>query len=296
MKCDKTLIRILCFLLVANVAFAEQQPLPKPFPSTVKGLEDITNSHIISGKETSGQVIRGASPEGQVDKLLGYGITHVLIFKNQLTNKTDVTDEIAELKSRGHFSDAQVKQIPFLWRKLPADSSACEQVIEGLAFLRHASQQPGAKVFFHCTVGEDRTGLLAGLYRMAFQGLPLEEAFGEETQSAEGAELKSGEMCSRGYEAGNPLKKLEVAQTIQNELTPVFIRVAFFIESGLLRTEQFDKMLGEFNSEKNQEILRDLKSLCRLSPSPYPFFEKGGDSSKEHRLFSRYNPKNYRCR
>jgi multiple sugar transport system permease protein len=51
----------------------------------------------------------------------------------------------------------------------------------------------GKTTFFHCTVGEDRTGYLAGLYRLL-------------TETTTAKAMFEQEMCERGYSSGNPQK------------------------------------------------------------------------------------------
>ena len=85
-----------------------------------------------------------------------------------------------------------VKSIAFPWKGYPDFKTPCRQTVQGLRFLVGHAQR-GMKVYFHCTVGEDRTGELAGLYRMLAEGLDASTAF-------------HGELCEGGYSAGNPQK------------------------------------------------------------------------------------------
>src|SRR2546430_12693405 len=48
-----------------------------------------------------------------------------------------------------------------------------EQIIQFLSLLRSA---PGHKIFVHCRLGEDRTGVFIATYRMAFEKWPAEQA------------------------------------------------------------------------------------------------------------------------
>ncbi|OLE48978.1 MAG: hypothetical protein AUG46_01830 [Acidobacteria bacterium 13_1_20CM_3_58_11] len=51
-----------------------------------------------------------------------------------------------------------------------------EQIIQFLSLLRSA---PGHKIFVHCRLGEDRTGVFIATYRMAFEKWPAEQALKE---------------------------------------------------------------------------------------------------------------------
>lgn len=95
--------------------------------------------------------------------------------------------------------------------------AACEQVVDALSILKKVKQKNG-KIFFHCTAGEDRTGMLAGLYLMI-----------EEKQSAD--YVFKNEMCARGYSNGNTHKPWMVTGAIQKELTPLFLALVEKINS-----------------------------------------------------------------
>ncbi len=176
------------------------------FPSSVKGLS-IANSHeLISG------IYRGSEPGKKVQELSDFGVDEVIIFKSQ--TKTEVDDELLALKELGIRSH----HIPFKWKELENYEEACGQVVAALSLIRRA-QTRNKTVFFHCTVGEDRTGLLAGLVRMEFEGLTGEEAWEQE-------------MCPRGYADGNAKKPSLVTSAIHQGLTPLFWALAQKMEAG----------------------------------------------------------------
>lgn len=198
--------RILCAVLLASTsAFAH-------LDSTVEGLT-ITNSHDLS--KASGRVIRGSQPLSKVGELADLGVTDVLVFKTQ-TN-SEVEDELAALAELG-YEESSLKWIEFPWRGVVVESGAqtmkntiqaCKQVITGLQLLQKVSADADRSIFFHCTVGEDRTGLLAGLYRMSEQNWTEKKAYQKE-------------MCARGFAEGNPNKPAHVARTVRTNLLPVF--------------------------------------------------------------------------
>lgn len=169
----------------------------------------IPNSHQV---DTHGQVFRGKEPGKLVDELAHFGITDVIIFKNQ--TKTEVDKEISRLNELGLTSH----HIPFAWKDVESMTMACEQVVEALQVI-HKTTTRGGSVFFHCTAGEDRTGLLAGVFRMLDQNWSTQKAFKEE-------------MCARGYSDGNYKKPYSVTSAIQKDLTPLFLAIAEKIEKG----------------------------------------------------------------
>lgn len=195
--------------------------LVSPFNSTVPGIT-IRNTHLVASAE--GEVIRGMSPSGKTSELAARGVTDILIFKNEIRN--EVQKEIAELQENG-FTPDRIHVIPFRWKELEGYRTACEQLLTGLQILERAYRTPERSVFFHCTVGEDRTGLLAGLFRMVEQGWSARKAFDQE-------------MCAHGYEAGDGKKPWKVVSAIRTELTPVFLALATLIEDGVIAAGQLD--------------------------------------------------------
>lgn len=167
------------------------------------------------------QVYRGKGPGKKVGELAELGITDVIIFKHD--TKGEVNREIEsliELEINAH-------HIPFHWKDIPSLQIACEQVIEALTIIKRVKAD-GGSVFFHCTAGEDRTGLLAGLFRMLEERLDQQTAFEEE-------------MCAKGYSDGNFQKPKAVTSAIEKGLTPLFLEMARMIESGELSMKKLDK-------------------------------------------------------
>ncbi len=177
--------------------------------SPVYGVEGLTigNSFQV---DHEGQVFRGKEPKQLVSELANIHITDVLIFKNEL--KTEVQTEINDLKTL----KIKPHHIPFRWKQLESTAIACGQVVDALNLIANTKQANGS-IYFHCTMGEDRTGMLAGLYRMLEENLTMERVF-------------KTEMCARGYSDGNVNKPGMVYGAIQKELTPLFIALAKKIE------------------------------------------------------------------
>jgi protein-tyrosine phosphatase len=187
--------------------------LSSPFDPTVDGL-DVPNTHWVDDSE---MVLRGMEPRTaeQYDELRALGVERVLIFKNN-TATTDVGEEIAEWD----MPEGDVLQVPFRWKDLEGFQTTCAQTLEALRFI-HASEEAGQKTFLHCTVGEDRTGYLAALYGMIFEGVAARDAFEDD-------------MCERGYSSGNPQKPWFVVSALRKEVTPLYRAMAYLVEQGTL--------------------------------------------------------------
>jgi hypothetical protein len=187
--------------------------------------------------DKSGNVYRGKEPRNLVDELAHIGITDVIIFKND--TKGEVVKEISNLKTLG----IKAHHIPFQWKAFTSMHEACEQTVDALNII-HKVKLVNGKVFFHCTAGEDRTGMLAGLYRM------LEE-------KALKAKVFKEEMCARGYSDGNSHKPGMVTGAIQKELTPLFNALSAKIESG-------EWKLGKITKKSCQGLVVEATKLkCR---------------------------------
>ncbi len=185
-----------------------------PFPSGIPGV-GIPNAQYV---DTNRRVVRGSEPRSRVSDLSTLGITDVVIFKEDV--RGEVAKEEQNLKSMG-FTSSQVTEIPMQWSVPEEKIASCTKVLTALKILVQVEASSNRKVFFHCTSGEDRTGMLAGLFRMINQGWTKDKAFKDE-------------MCARGYEAGDPKKNMGVVQKIRQNLTPMFLSLAGQIETGKL--------------------------------------------------------------
>lgn len=157
--------------------------------------------------------VRGPQPSdpAALQNLKSLGITDVIIFKKD--NRGEAKAEQAALIKMG-LPASKILHIAFPWRDLPDFQSVCQMTVEALERLRQV-EQAGGRTYFHCSMGEDRTGYLAGLYRLA------------SGQSKNIAEVFQKEMCDRGYEAGNPNKPIgTVVSHIRKGLTPAYLILA----------------------------------------------------------------------
>ncbi len=185
---------------------------------SVKAEITIKNFHSVDSEES---LYRGRQPGKLVSELPSLGITDVIIFKND--TRGEVIKEIAALKTL----EIQSHHIPFRWKDYSSVQVACEQLIDAMTIMRDRREQ-GGRVFIHCTAGEDRTGALAGLFRMLDEGLDRETVFREE-------------MCDRGFSDGNGHKPYYVTSSIQKELTPIFVAMARQIDKGYLTMNNLDR-------------------------------------------------------
>lgn len=231
--------------------------LESPFPSTVDGLT-IPNAHELYSE--SGRVIRGNAPNHRVQELIDLGVTDILMFKtpNDVPG-TDSNDlalerEAVRAAAEGAGREVQMHWIPFPWKDVRDPELACRQIIQGLRLIEEVAADSERSLFFHCTVGEDRTGLLAGLSRMLHQGWSTTRAFQEE-------------MCANGYEAGDPNKPKAVSDVIRRDLTPVFLRMAGLIKAGELTAESLDESVCEGIAERE---LPRRAYRCKAQRLPRP--------------------------
>ena len=215
--CLRVAALALAAALLPAAAFAGSN-LPSSLPGVTIG-----NAHLVLRGQ--GTVLRGSAPNGKVAELRRLGVTEVGIFKN--ATGTEVQREVAELRAAG-YPARSIKHIPFVWKDVPSCKVACGQIVDALSILDRVYHTPRASVFFHCTAGEDRTGLLSGLLKLLESRSALSTIFRKE-------------LCGRGYETGNPSKPGMVVGTIRRELTPLFLKMVNLIKSGKLESGALSK-------------------------------------------------------
>lgn len=220
--------------------------LSSPFDSSVEGV-GTPNTHWVDDAKS---VLRGMEPRTpeEFTALKGVGVSRVLIFKNT-TGKDDVTKEIAgwQLPAK------DVLHVPFQWKDLPGFKAPCEQTVQALKFIQ-ASEKAKQKVFFHCTVGEDRTGYLAALYDVLFHGTDAREAFDQD-------------MCERGYGKGNPQKPGFVVGQLEDSLAPLYRSMAHLIAEKKL-TKTLDPAVCAVEPTVPEDFLAD--AACGVSTTLVP--------------------------
>jgi hypothetical protein len=220
--------------------------LSSPFDSSVDGVT-VPNTHWVDEEQT---ILRGMQPRspGQFAELEAAGIERVVIFKNMTGSDTAQT----EIDGFGLPAGAVI-HVPFHWKDLPDFQTPCEETLEALRFVRDAAEDE-KKVFFHCTVGEDRTGYLAALHGVLFEGADAASAF-------------DLDMCEHGYGRGNPQKPAFVIGKLEDSLTPLYRSMAFLIQEGKL-TAELEESACATEPDVPDEFLDDL--ACGTSTTLVP--------------------------
>lgn len=197
-------------------------PLIAAPKSTIKNVT-ISNAHLVG--KNAGVVYRGSQPVGKEDQLVKLGITDVLIFKNQI--KDEVNQEIENLKAAG-LQKSHIYYIPFEWKIGANEVDQCRRTISALEILLRVYSTENRSIYFHCTVGEDRTGLLAGLFRQLIEDGNRDQIF-------------ESEMCKKGYEAGDKGKPPQVIKQIRAVLTPLYMKISNAITRNEITTENLNE-------------------------------------------------------
>jgi len=200
----KTLI-LFIFTLVTTSALAGFE---SPFESSIENLT-VPNSHYVGSE----WVIRGQTPRNleEYQQLKELGVKKVLIFKNE--TKNEVQTEIQTLNKL----KIKSKHIEFPWKEITNFVPVCENAKMALKWIKQ-NEASNETTFFHCTVGEDRTGLLAGLILLSNEsGLSVKSVYKDE-------------LCAKGYEAGDPNKNAGVSKTVRENLTPVFLKMTYLLK------------------------------------------------------------------
>lgn len=205
----KNLFFILAIFFCLNSFSAE---LLSSFPSFVNGL-NIPNADEVGA---SSKIYRGMAPRDLIHELSDFGFTDVLIFKRQ--TRTEVDEERQQLLDLG-FKPERIHHIAFNWKHYRSITQACEQTLEALSLLVQIKNSKDRKIYFHCTMGEDRTGHLAGLYRLL-------------TEKTTAKMIYQDELCSHGFADGNKQKPVDIAGLVNGELKGLFLSLAEKIEKG----------------------------------------------------------------
>ncbi len=113
--------------------------------------------------------------------------------------------------------------------------------MEALQILTKAAQSSDDKILFHCTVGEDRTGLLAGLMTQLLEQASTEDAY-------------YNEMCLKGFSGGNQHKPLHVQKAVDQALTPLYFKVSELIQTKKLRVGHLNKKVCKTQVQSEVEF------------------------------------------
>lgn len=231
---------IVTFLIQAHSHAGMVSNMPATYKET-----GIPNSHLVSEN-----LIRGMAPrnDADLDRLINLGVKEFLVFK--IDTNGDVQKEIDSLISKG-IPKKNISQYDFPWKDISDFRSVCEMTIDALKKME-AAEKNKRKMYFHCTVGEDRTGYLAGLYRIYAEKKSVDEVF-------------VSELCDRGYEAGNPKKGMNVVVKIRESLTPSFLTMAKIIQEASKNGSGLSKKLcgDHFEAENWKDYKCKTSKLFR---------------------------------
>jgi len=157
-------------LLLAIRMCSGQEPRPKGGDSTSRPAHASGQKRPIKGVGNFGEVtpmlFRGAQPTHEgFEALAKMGINIVV-------------------DGRGDRSDSEGKEVGKLGMQYVAIPWHCpfphDEVF--VQFLKLLQENPNKKVFVHCRLGQDRTGMMVAAYRMAGQGWTADEAMREMQQ------------------------------------------------------------------------------------------------------------------
>jgi protein-tyrosine phosphatase len=193
--------------------------LVSPIEGGVPGLT-IANAQPVGA---DGTVYRSMEPRtgAEYAQLKAFGIATVVILKKEESQA--VRSEEDTLQAQG----IRAVHIPLDWKDYASFQEPCEQTIEALKIL-FAAQAQRRKVLFHCTVGEDRTGYLAALFRLLTERQDAKTLFFEE-------------MCERGYDLGDASKPLTpVVVKLRQAVTVLYAQMAERIRRGEISADHLD--------------------------------------------------------
>jgi protein tyrosine/serine phosphatase len=159
---------VLLFLSISAAPRLNAQALHNSSQPPTKSLgEKVRLTGIPNAGKISDQLYRGAQPRsGGLEELKKLGITTIVDLRGEDPGTRDSEEKEAKRLGMDFIS------IPVSgW-----DPPTREQVGRFLLLFRG---EPSRKVFVHCRLGEDRTGVFVATYRMAQQSWPVDQAIHE---------------------------------------------------------------------------------------------------------------------
>ena len=206
-------------LMTITILFYSVSWASSPLPSTARGLESMDNVHEVRLPK----VLRGSTPVGEQLKLLvDQGVTDILVFKKEKDG--EVSSELMAFEGLG-LKTSSLNHISAEWKIALPFRQTCEQYVRALLLIREVEKSEDRRIYFHCTAGQDRTSLLAGLYQV-LHGENAREVFEKE-------------MCGRGYEAGGGQEKpMTVIRAIRRNLTPFYLQMVQLIQTQGITLDQ----------------------------------------------------------
>ncbi len=219
----KSLILVISWSFADPVTQIDQRHI-SPICSTTQNASaervSLPNMHVVLEKNAQGApVYRSNSPyqTQHVLEIMDLNIETVVVYKSFYDKKDK--DLLYSLYTDSGYDTSRLTHIPMPWKqdgKKPFNyKKACEMTVQAMEIV----QQSTGPALFHCTVGEDRTGMMAGLLKIQSGGMSTVKAFRDE-------------MCARGYEAGNPTKTESpaVVKAVREALTPLYLKMATVLQ------------------------------------------------------------------
>lgn len=243
------ILKIIGIFLFSTLAFAKT--FISPFSSSVDSL-NIPNSHLVlENKKNNVKIYRSMAPvlPGNIESMKKTNIQKILIIKKD--SKGEVKKEIKDLKKSGYTKN-QIHQIPIEWKNVNLIKT-CNQFVAGLEQVNDFYHNGKGNMLYHCTVGEDRTGILTGLSKMWFSKITNDSQIKKHFEE---------DLCRGGFGRGNPEKPFEkVVVPIRKNLTPLYV----FLYEQIRRLKIQDQALtNEFcHKLSNKKLLKKVRQKAQ---------------------------------
>lgn len=218
--------------------------------ASYKPLKNIPNAHLLD-QQGKGEIIRGNAPLNykNLNLMKKNGITDVIIFKNDKAG--EVASELNGLHDIGYNSET-AKHVDFDWKDNNEFQRGCVKYMNTIQVM-HEKMNANHKVYLHCTTGEDRTGVVAGLYQAIYN------------PKLSVADIFKNQMCERGYEAGDKTKSPDVVEKIRAGLTVNFSKMMYLVKQRQEKSQTIDASLCDTDpqAEKGyQDFIKEQKFIC----------------------------------
>ncbi|MGZ6210365.1 MAG: fused DSP-PTPase phosphatase/NAD kinase-like protein, partial [Syntrophales bacterium] len=212
-------------------------PAASPSPAMAERIK-VEGIDLLARMDTD--VYRGATPTGDGLRALAREHVKTLVC---LSSEAPYTKTAQELGLR-------VEHLPLSPFKTPSRETI-------LRFLDITTDPSAKPVFFHCLQGEDRTGVMAAVYRMQVQGWSEEMAFAEMKEFGFGKQFMDLKKTVASYR--------EARMKAPAGLTEKDVQASVEAGDRLLATEQFQQAIPHFQSalQKNADFTEARLGLAQ---------------------------------
>jgi tyrosine-protein phosphatase SIW14 len=159
---------LMCVLLLPMRVLAQDVAKPST-PSTMSSAygDKLKIRGIPNPGKINDALYRGAQPNEQgLEELKKLGITTIV-------------DLRAEDRGKAEWEKQQAEKLGMKFVHIPIAGFAAPTNEEVVQFLSLFKNDPNQKIFVHCLLGEDRTGVFIATYRMGIQKWPVTQAMHE---------------------------------------------------------------------------------------------------------------------